>query len=174
MTDQEPEDLQKVGSAEAPMGSANTRAAIQAAGLDYESHRLGAGPVNGIAPHDDELSDEESFRLADEDIPAAVEALLFASGDPVPLEKLQQITGVDRQVLLEILKNLGNRYSRDRQRGLLLREIDGSYLLATKPEQKAVLQRLFQPRHRPPLSQAAYETLAIIAYNQPVTRAQVE
>jgi segregation and condensation protein B len=39
---------------------------------------------------------------------------------------------------------------------------------------KSVLQRLFQPRHRPPLSQAAYETLAIIAYNQPVTRAQVE
>ena len=117
---------------------------------------------------------EESFRLADEDVPAAIEALLFASGDPVSLEKLQQITGVERHTLQEILAGLIGRYTRDRNRGLALREIDGSYLLCTKPEQKVVLHRLFQPRHRPPLSQAAYETLAIIAYNQPVTRAQVE
>lgn len=56
----------------------------------------------------------------------------------------------------------------------MLREAEGSWFFCTKPEQADVLQRLFQPRHRPPLSQAAYETLAIIAYNQPVTRSQVE
>ncbi len=117
---------------------------------------------------------EDSFRLLPEDAPGALEAILFASGDPVPLEKLQQITGLERSQLRVILNNMADRCQRDRQRGILLREIDGSWLLCTKPGQSDVLRRLFQPRHRPPLSQAAYETLAIIAYNQPVTRAQVE
>ena len=115
-----------------------------------------------------------AWAIAAEDAPAALEALLFAAGDPIPLEKLRLITGIEHHELRRILAALADRYARDRQRGILLREIDGSYLLCTKPEQKDVLQRLFQPRHRPPLSQAAYETLAIIAYNQPVTRAQVE
>ncbi len=128
-----------------------------AADLSYEAER----PDNEIC-------------LAADDVPAALEALLFAAGDPVPLEKLQQITGVSGSELQQILSAMTERYLRDRQRGIVLREIDGSYLLATKPGQRDVLQRLFQPRHRPPLSQAAYETLAIIAYNQPVTRAQVE
>lgn len=117
---------------------------------------------------------EPEFRLTPEEAPAALEALLFAAGDPVPIEKLQQITGLERSCLLGILNNLGDRYLHDRQRGLLLREVEGSWLLCTKPGQADVLRRLFQPRHRPPLSQAAYETLAIIAYNQPVTRSQVE
>jgi segregation and condensation protein B len=108
------------------------------------------------------------------DLPAALEAVLFAAGDPLSLERIQQITGVERQELQRLLGALGDRYARDHQRGLLLREIEGRYFLCTKPAMKTVLARLFQPRQRPPLSQAAYETLAIIAYNQPVTRAQVE
>ena len=137
--------------------------ADQTAGLEHE-------------PADPVFAEEtaETFQLADEDVPAAIEALLFASGDPLSLDKLLQITGVDRLVLQRILDAMIARCARDRTRGILLREIDGGYLLSTRPEQKTVLQRLFQPRHRPPLSQAAYETLAIIAYNQPVTRAQVE
>lgn len=115
-----------------------------------------------------------AFQLAPEDAPAALEALLYAAGDPLPIEKLQQITGLDFTMLRQILDALASRMARDRQRGLMLREIEGSFFLCTKPDMKDVLQRLFQPRHRPPLSQAAYETLAIIAYNQPVTRAQVE
>lgn len=117
---------------------------------------------------------EPEFRLTPEEAPAALEALLFAAGDPVPADKLRQITGLERTVLDGILAAMADRYLRDRQRGLLLREVEGSWLLSTKPGQAEILHRLFQPRHRPPLSQAAYETLAIIAYNQPVTRAQVE
>lgn len=117
---------------------------------------------------------EPVFRLPPEEAPAALEALLFAAGDPLPADKLRQITGLDKPTLDSVLATMAERYARDRHRGLMLREIDGSWLLCTKPGQADVLQRLFQPRHRPPLSQAAYETLAIIAYNQPVTRAQVE
>lgn len=117
---------------------------------------------------------EPVFQLAAEDAPAAIEALLFAAGDPLPFEKLSQVTGLDAATLQAVLADMAARYARDRLRGVMLREVDGSWLLCTKPALTDVLQRLFLPRHRPPLSQAAYETLAIIAYNQPVTRAQVE
>lgn len=117
---------------------------------------------------------ETEFCLAAEDAPAVLEALLFAAGDPVHMDKLHQITGLDRNILQQILTEMAARYARDKHRGLMLREIEGSWLLGTKPAEGFFLQRLFQPRHRPPLSQAAYETLAIIAYNQPVTRSQVE
>jgi segregation and condensation protein B len=117
---------------------------------------------------------EPPFQLAVDEAPAAIEALLFAAGDPLSFEKLRQITGLDPATLQAVLAEMTARYARDRLRGLLLREVEGSWLLCTKPAQSEILQRLFLPRHRPPLSQAAYETLAIIAYNQPVTRAQVE
>ncbi|HAL74091.1 MAG TPA: SMC-Scp complex subunit ScpB [Clostridiales bacterium] len=120
-----------------------------------------------------ESSDQE-FHLSPDEAPAALEALLFAAGDPLPFDKLRQITGLERTLLEQILRTMADRYMRDRQRGILLREVEGSWMFSTKPGLSDVLQRLFQPRHRPPLSQAAYETLAIIAYNQPVTRAQVE
>lgn len=123
---------------------------------------------------DYETTAEPAFQLTAEEAPAALEAILFAAGDPLPIEKLGLITGLDRQNLQNILNAMADRYARDRQRGLMLREVEGNWLICTKPSQTDVLQRLFQPRHRPPLSQAAYETLAIIAYNQPVTRAQVE
>lgn len=119
--------------------------------------------------------DEPSREIIDEaSLPAALEALLFAAGDPMSLDRLAAITGQDRQTLRRVLADCMERYRRDSRRGLLLREIDGDYLLCTKPEMQDVLERLFQPRNRPPLSQAAYETLAIIAYNQPVTRSQIE
>jgi len=117
----------------------------------------------------------EAFRPVPlEDVPAAVEALLFASGDPLTLEQLHRILQVDRDRLRRTMDDLKDRYARDRSRGLLLREADGTFVLSTKPNQLDVLSRLFSPRHRPPLTPAAYETLAVIAYNQPVTRAQIE
>ncbi len=118
--------------------------------------------------------DLADFSVSPADLPAAIEALLFVAGDPLPLDKLVQILGVDAAVLQPVLRQLSAEWAGNPQRGLLLREIDGKFLLSTKPVHLPVLRRFFQPRHRPPLSQAAYETLAIIAYNQPVTRAQVE
>lgn len=117
---------------------------------------------------------DQGYRLSPDEAPAALEALLFAAGDPLPFDKLRQITGLERTNLEQILRMMADRYLRDRQRGILLREVEGNWMFSTKPGLNDVLQRLFQPRHRPPLSQAAYETLAIIAYNQPVTRSQVE
>ena len=117
---------------------------------------------------------EDLFKLDPKDAFAALEALLYMAGDPIPVEKLAAVTGLDKTVLVPVLEQMAAQLLADRRRGLFLREAEGKYQLATKPEQLAILERLYTPRHRPPLSQAAYETLAIIAYNQPVTRAQVE
>lgn len=122
----------------------------------------------------DRIDEEDHFHLEPQQAAAALEAILFAAGDPIPIEKIQQITGLDRQDLQAVLDHLSSKLKQDPQRGLLIREIDGQYFMCTKPDLREVLQRLFRPRQRPQLSQAAYETLAIIAYNQPVTRAQVE
>lgn len=108
------------------------------------------------------------------DMEAAIEALLFVAGDPISFEKIQQITGIEKKLLEQTLQKLSDRYLRDRSRGIILREANGKFSLSTKPGFFDIASRLYQPRHRPPLSQAAYETLAIIAYNQPVTRSQVE
>ncbi len=130
--------------------------------------------LSDLSPDTSEANSDAALIPDAAALPAALEALLFVAGDPLPLEKLAAITGFDRQTISQVLTGMSERYQHDTRRGLLLREIEGRYMLCTKPDQKAVLQKLFQPRNRPPLSQAAYETLAIIAYNQPVTRAQVE
>lgn len=117
---------------------------------------------------------EDLFRLDPQAAPAALEALLFMAGDPIPVDKLVAVTGIEKNVLVPLLEQFSQTLQNDPRRGLFVRFVEDKVQLATKPEQLAILERLYQPRHRPPLSQPAYETLAIIAYNQPVTRAQVE
>lgn len=120
------------------------------------------------------FASEKLPEIDPQDMQAAVEALLFVAGDPLPVEKIRQITGIEKKQLELVLQDMTERYARDRYRGIMLREANGKFSLSTKPGFFDVVARLYQPRHRPPLSQAAYETLAVIAYNQPVTRAQVE
>jgi segregation and condensation protein B len=102
-----------------------------------------------------------------------IEAVLFAAGDPVPLEKLAEITGHDRKTMKGIIANMIYKY-KNSARGIMLREIDGACQLCTKPEFDNYISRLGSIRKRQGLTPAAYETLAIIAYNQPVTRAYIE
>jgi len=120
-----------------------------------------------------EIQTEEVI-LSREELSAALEAVLFASGDPVSLERVCEITGAPKETAIEVLSEITERYGRDNRSGLSIRRLENEYIMCTKPEMKAVLDRFFRPRSRPPMSQATYETLAVIAYNQPVTRAQVE
>ena len=78
------------------------------------------------------------------------------------------------QTVAEAMKSLMDRYSGNPWGGLEIRKTEDSYAIMTRPSQKKILDRMFGPRQSPPLSQASYETLAVIAYNQPCTRAQVE
>jgi len=102
-----------------------------------------------------------------------IEAVLFASGDPVPLDKLAEIIGHDRKTTKMIMSNLVYKYQNS-PRGIMIRQIDDGYQLCTKPEMDEYIQKLETVRKRQGLTPAAYETLAIIAYNQPVTRAYIE
>ncbi|MFS0880954.1 SMC-Scp complex subunit ScpB [Metabacillus niabensis] len=103
-----------------------------------------------------------------------VEALLFASGDEgLSLKQLVTVLDLEEQEVLEILKDLEKGYQA-KERGIELVEVAGHYQLTTKKEHSPYLKRLVETPVNTSLSQAALETLAIIAYRQPITRAEVE
>ncbi len=107
------------------------------------------------------------------EIEAVVEGLLFAAGDPVSLEKLSEILEIDRKSMRLLLGNMIMNYQTSK-RGITMREIDGCYQLCTRFEHFEYIRKLMEPRQKQALSQAAFETLAIIAYNQPATRGRIE
>jgi len=104
---------------------------------------------------------------------SVIEGLLFAAGDPLETEKIAEILEIDKKSARLVLNNMVANY-RSSKRGIMIREIDGSYQLCTRFEHYDYIRRLFEPRQKQALSQAAFETLAIIAYNQPVTRTKIE
>ena len=122
----------------------------------------------GEQPADESAVGEETDRFD-----AVVEAILFASGEPLTLERIASI--VERPVaeVKVLLDNMGKRL-RNARRGLLLRELSGKYQLCTRPELSVYVNKLFEIRQKHSLSQAAYETLSIVAYNANVTRAAIE
>jgi segregation and condensation protein B len=110
---------------------------------------------------------------AEPDRLAILEALLFVAEEPLPLPKLQEILGDAEPGEAEAsLHDLAVRLETD-GRGLMVQEVAGGFRLATRPEVHAWVQRLQQVRPAR-LSRAALETLAIVAYRQPITRAEIE
>lgn len=107
------------------------------------------------------------------DMEAIIEGLLFASGDPLALEKIAEILDIDKKSARLVINNMTTNY-KNSKRGIMIREIDGKYQFCTRFEHYEYIRRLFEPRQKQALSQAAFETLAIIAYNQPITRAKIE
>ena len=106
-------------------------------------------------------------------IEGVIEAILFASGDSVSLEKIADIIEQDKKTTKAIINNMIDSY-KSNNRGLMLREINGRYQLFTKPEHFERIKRLNITRKSNALSQSAMETLSIIAYTQPVTKAKIE
>ena len=102
-----------------------------------------------------------------------VEALLFTTEEPLSPDKLAEITGVAIKEVREALWQLQKEYSHA-ERGLQVMEIAKGFQLGTKPELAPVLETMFKGEKSYILSQAALETLAIIAYRQPVTRVDIE
>ncbi|MGE5329603.1 MAG: SMC-Scp complex subunit ScpB [Deltaproteobacteria bacterium] len=106
-------------------------------------------------------------------IEGLIEALLFASGEPVHIETLAEITSVDSKTLINIINRLSDSYLSE-NRGIQIREINGAYQLCSKIDYFEYVKKLFEPRQKQGLSQAALETLSIIAYNQPETKVEIE
>ena len=106
------------------------------------------------------------------DTEVIIEALLFASGDPVPLDKIAEIIGHDKRQQSHFVKfNLQISECFPRH---YVKEINNAYQLCTKPELDEYVQQLGTVRRKQGLTPQAYETLSIVAYNQPVTRAYIE
>lgn len=103
----------------------------------------------------------------------AVESLLFASGDPVSLERLSQVLEQDTDTVQQAVEALMDDY-RFSQRGLRIVKLQNSYQMTSAPEYAVQIRAMMEKRRGEKLSSAALEVLSIIAYFQPVTRAYVE
>jgi segregation and condensation protein B len=104
---------------------------------------------------------------------AVLEALLFVAEEPMPLAKLQEVLGDEDPALTEAsIRTLMERLQGE-DSGLMVQEVAGGFRLTTRPETHPWIQRLQQIKPSR-LSRAALETLAIVAYKQPITRAEVE
>lgn len=102
-----------------------------------------------------------------------LEALLFASPEPLSLKRLSDLMGLEEKAVRALLDELRQDYDRG-GRGLTLLEVAGGFQLATRAEFDEYVSRLFPDRQQAGLSRAALETLAVVAYNQPTTRAEIE
>ena len=107
------------------------------------------------------------------ELKAAIEAVLFASGEPVTLSRMAEALELDAETTLRLLEDLANEYAM-RGGGLRILKLDNSYQMSTAPAYAQPVRRALDLRRNTPLSQAAMEVLAIVAYNQPVTRAFVD
>jgi segregation and condensation protein B len=101
-----------------------------------------------------------------------VEALLFLSSEPVSAADLAEAAECSADELTAALEELATAYAPG-ERGLVLRELAGGYTLATAPETEAAARRLLARPRTPPLTPAQAETLAIVAYLQPVSRPEI-
>jgi segregation and condensation protein B len=103
-----------------------------------------------------------------EEISAAVEALIFVSDEPIAVKTIAEILEEDREIVHSVLENLAEKFN-SRAGGLQLREVAGGWQISTRPEFHEEIRRFLKTRPNAKLSLAALETLAVIAYKQPVT-----
>lgn len=123
--------------------------------------------------------ERKSAPMGDEDQPdggtlsGRIEAILFVAGEPVRVEELARALNVSVRAVDNELTKLRDEYD-FHQRGFTLKRFGHQVQLATRALYAADVVHLLQPVQKQSLSQAAMETLAVVAYKQPVTRAEVE
>lgn len=103
----------------------------------------------------------------------AIEAILFASGEPVSLDRISEALDVDKLTVSKLLQKLMGEYNQP-DRGIRLIRLEDSYQMCTNSQYGGKVRAALEIKRNAPLSQAAMEVLAVVAYNQPVTKAFVE
>mgnify|MGYP000545838266 FL=1 len=104
---------------------------------------------------------------------STLEAVLFAAGDAVSIDRLCEVLELPRETVLEAARELSSRYDFE-QRGLMLRRIADKLQLCSRPMYAEAVRRVTETRKNASLSPAALEVLTIVAYRQPVTRAFID
>lgn len=147
---------------------------------DRAGEPLDAGSLRGDEPRGPEPSNDTSEPGGEEpsaevqeppegDKMSVVEALLFVSPSPLSTGRIAELTGIDHGAVREILNRLTDEYS-ERRGGLVIREVAGGFGLYAVPAAAPYIARLISSQVNPRLTRAALETIAIVAYLQPVSR----
>ena len=104
---------------------------------------------------------------------AAVEAILFASGEPIELDRIAEALEIEPDVCEQVILNLSAKLD-ERNSGICVLKLDNMYQLSSRTEYAEIIRDVLELRKNTPLSAAAFEVLAVIAYNQPVTKSFIE
>lgn len=107
------------------------------------------------------------------EVEAAMEGILFASGEPLGVDRICIALDLDRPTAEQVLQKLADHYAYER-RGIRLVRMEDSYQLCSAPDYADVIRKAFEVRKTARLSQPALEVLTIIAYYQPTTRAYID
>ena len=102
-----------------------------------------------------------------------IEALLFASGEPISLDRLSEASGIEPETVVKLIDRLERKYNVSDSAIRVLR-LENSYQLSTREEYAPYIKRAMENKRQARLSPAALEVLAVVAYNQPVTKAFVD
>ena len=105
---------------------------------------------------------------------AALEAMLFASGESVPIKRLAEVLELTEGKTIKLLEELKKKYDDDVKCGIRLVRLEDSYQLSSKKEYYEAIRDLTERKRRASLSNAGLEVLSIVAYNQPITRSTIE
>lgn len=111
--------------------------------------------------------------MANKTIKSAIESMMFVWGEPLAIKDIADIFNVDKKEIYEACKELQEEYEQE-GRGIVIREVNKSFQFVTRKENLGYIERLCTPVRRRRLSQSALETLAIVAYKQPVTKGEIE
>ncbi len=104
---------------------------------------------------------------------AAAEAMLFACGEPVEIDRIAEILEIDAENAESLVLNIAAKYD-DSNSGIKIVKMDKKYQICTRKEYAEQVRDILDMKKNAPLSQAAFEVLAVVAYNQPITKAYIE
>lgn len=117
--------------------------------------------------------DEFGLSGNDDRLKGIIEGVLFAAGDPISIKDISEIAGIELRQAKKIIKEMMNDYEKE-SRGICIVEFNDKIQLTTKIEYGSYIKKLIKSESRQNLSQAALETLALIAYKQPITKSEID
>ncbi len=120
----------------------------------------------------DEMKGNGAFGPLTQEVVSSIEALLVVASEPLSASEISDMLAVDLEVVAESISTLRRFYDESR-RAFYLAEIGGGYQIRTRPEFESVVKRYIDLSYKERLSKAALEVLAIVAYRQPISRAQI-
>lgn len=120
-----------------------------------------------------QISIDNENEINIDEIKSIIESLLFTSGEALSIDEISSIVEINKSALRKILNDMINEYT-DAKRGIKLLCFNNKYQLCTKNTNSKYIKKLLKNNNKQSLSKAALETIAIIAYKQPITRQKID